>query len=155
KSVRAKCSELVADAKTATDTYPAVNFAIEQLNDKHSFLAGRSGKGTKTDTQAGSKVDLPKRVPCDDILSSNGQAFGFLLVEQLGASSQSARAQSYARSLQQRISDTLMSKPSGWIVDLRGNGGGNMWPMIVGVGPVLGSGTLGFFQYTNVAVPWF
>lgn len=33
----------------------------------------------------------------------------------------------------------------GWIVDLRGNGGGNMWPMIAGVGPVLGEGTAGAF----------
>jgi len=31
----------------------------------------------------------------------------------------------------------------GWIVDLRGNGGGNMWPMLAGVGPVLGEGVVG------------
>ena len=28
---------------------------------------------------------------------------------------------------------------------LRGNGGGNMWPMIAGVGPLLGEGPLGYF----------
>lgn len=155
KSVRAKTSELAADAKNTADTYPAINFALEQLGDQHSFLVGRNGKGTKRHTKADSVVDLPKRVHCQDILRRNGCEFGFLLVEQLGASSQSTKAQSYARSLQERISDILISKPSGWIVDLRGNGGGNMWPMIVGIGPVLGSGTLGFFQYSSVAVPWF
>jgi hypothetical protein len=34
---------------------------------------------------------------------------------------------------------------AGWIVDLRGNGGGNMWPMLAGLGPVLGTGVLGWF----------
>jgi C-terminal processing protease CtpA/Prc len=37
----------------------------------------------------------------------------------------------------------------GWIVDLRGNGGGNMWPMIAGVGPVLGEGIIGWIVYNN------
>ncbi len=33
----------------------------------------------------------------------------------------------------------------GWIVDLRDNPGGNMWPMVAGLGPILGEGVLGFF----------
>ena len=32
-----------------------------------------------------------------------------------------------------------------WIVDLRGNGGGNMYPMIAGIGPLLGEGLAGAF----------
>jgi hypothetical protein len=144
KSVRAKSYELAADAKTAPDTYHAINFALEQLQDKHSFLMGRNGRGTKPYTLTDAKIDLPKRAHCGEVLRRNGHAFGFLLVEELGAARQSPKAQSYALSLQQRISDILTNKPSGWIVDLRGNGGGNMWPMIAGIGPVLGSGTLGF-----------
>jgi carboxyl-terminal processing protease len=35
--------------------------------------------------------------------------------------------------------------PSGWIIDLRGNGGGNMYPMLAGIGFVLGEGTAGSF----------
>jgi len=33
----------------------------------------------------------------------------------------------------------------GWVVDLRGNLGGNMWPMVAGVGPIVGEGVLGYF----------
>ncbi|MBZ0318901.1 MAG: PDZ domain-containing protein [Anaerolineae bacterium] len=33
----------------------------------------------------------------------------------------------------------------GWIVDLRQNSGGNSWPMMVGVGPILGEGEVGGF----------
>ena len=34
---------------------------------------------------------------------------------------------------------------AGWIFHVRGNGGGNMWPMLAGVGPVLGTGRIGHF----------
>lgn len=40
---------------------------------------------------------------------------------------------------------TNRDDPAGWIVDLCGNGGGNMWPIIAGVGSVLGDDLLGFF----------
>ena len=36
--------------------------------------------------------------------------------------------------------------PDGWIIDLRGNLGGNMWPMLAGIGLVVGGGDLGSFQ---------
>nr|BBH86605.1 hypothetical protein KTC_13560 [Thermosporothrix sp. COM3] len=33
----------------------------------------------------------------------------------------------------------------GWIIDLRNNTGGNCWPMLAGIGPILGEGKLGAF----------
>ncbi|HKG06448.1 MAG TPA: S41 family peptidase [Pedobacter sp.] len=33
----------------------------------------------------------------------------------------------------------------GWVVDLRQNTGGNMYPMIAGLGPLTGEGNLGYF----------
>ena len=51
--------------------------------------------------------------------------------------------------LPQQIQDQIkiMDHPYniGWIVDLRGNGGGNMWPMLAGIGPILGEGIAGYF----------
>src|SRR5262249_27262645 len=35
--------------------------------------------------------------------------------------------------------------PQGWVVDLRGNIGGDMWPMLAGIGPILGEGGVGAF----------
>src|SRR4029079_934252 len=41
------------------------------------------------------------------------------------------------------------------IVDLQTNTGGNMWPMLAGLGPILGEGALGgFLDVENVEVPW-
>ena len=40
--------------------------------------------------------------------------------------------------------------------DLRGNGGGNMWPMLAGIAAVLGEGDLGSFQSPGAgASTWF
>jgi carboxyl-terminal processing protease len=33
----------------------------------------------------------------------------------------------------------------GWVVDLRENTGGNCWPMLAGIGPILGEGVAGYF----------
>lgn len=42
----------------------------------------------------------------------------------------------------------------GWIVDLRSNGGGNMWPMLAGIGPLLGDSIVGSFGNPSTADRW-
>jgi carboxyl-terminal processing protease len=44
--------------------------------------------------------------------------------------------------LMRRLAD---AGPAGWVVDLRGNRGGNMWPMLAVVAPLLPYGVLGYF----------
>ncbi|MEM7367108.1 MAG: S41 family peptidase [Bacteroidota bacterium] len=34
----------------------------------------------------------------------------------------------------------------GWVLDLRDNQGGNCWPMLAGIGPILGEGVCGYFK---------
>ncbi len=51
----------------------------------------------------------------------------------------------FAEAIQQQIRRADQEEPRGWIVDLRGNTGGNMWPMLLGIGPILGEGVAGSF----------
>jgi carboxyl-terminal processing protease len=44
------------------------------------------------------------------------------------------------RALRRRI-----GRVSGWVIDLRRHTGGNMWPVIAGLGPILGPGPVGAF----------
>jgi hypothetical protein len=47
------------------------------------------------------------------------------------------------------------SSPCAWIVDLRESEGGNMWPMLAVVAPLLGSDTLGYFEDARQrSTPW-
>jgi C-terminal processing protease CtpA/Prc len=54
-------------------------------------------------------------------------------------------ALAYADQLQRAVAAADAARVTAWIVDVRGNGGGNMWPMLAGVGPLLGEGVIGFF----------
>ena len=49
----------------------------------------------------------------------------------------------FARGLASAIALHAPRAACGWVVDLRGNGGGNMWPMLSGLHPLLGDATPG------------
>jgi C-terminal processing protease CtpA/Prc len=55
------------------------------------------------------------------------------------------QANAFATEIQNTIRTADRDSLVGWIVDLRGNGGGNMWPMIAGLGPIIGEGLIGWF----------
>lgn len=79
---------------------------------------------------------------------------GYLeLPEHLGNGSLGAGA-AYQQVAQREIDRVDQPPACGWIVDLRRNGGGNMWPMLAGVGPILGEGDAGAFVARGRASPW-
>jgi carboxyl-terminal processing protease len=64
------------------------------------------------------------------------------------------QAQTYAASAQRAIRELDEQGVDGWVVDLRRNTGGNMWPMLAGAGPILGDGELGAFVFSAGREPW-
>lgn len=61
---------------------------------------------------------------------------------------------SYANKLQNAIIALDSQNLKGWIVDLRLNVGGNMFPMLAGLGPLLGNVTLGYFVSSTDRQAW-
>lgn len=57
----------------------------------------------------------------------------------------SMEPQHEAETLQEQIQASDRPGLVGWIVDLRGNHGGNLWSMLAGIGPILGDGVAGYF----------
>lgn len=55
----------------------------------------------------------------------------------------------FASNLHSLIGKLDISTPLGWIIDLRNNPGGNCWPMIAGVGPLLGEGIVAYLIDSN------
>lgn len=51
-----------------------------------------------------------------------------------------ASLQAYAAALHGTILELEQLRPRGWILDLRLDGGGNVWPMLLGLRPLLGDG---------------
>lgn len=131
-------------ARTPAETYDAVRFLLLSLGDRHSFLRGahqasQSASNRRTDDfgQASERV-LGKgwlRVP------------GYM-------NSHPERNQAFADELRARIARLAESRPCGWIVDLRQDTGGNMYPMLAGLAPFLGEDVLGYFVRGLAMTPW-
>ncbi len=69
-------------------------------------------------------------------------------------SGDSISLQYFAEHLQELIDSLDHSNMEGWILDIRNNTGGNCWPMLAGIGPILGKGTAGYFQYQDGMSTW-
>lgn len=61
----------------------------------------------------------------------------------------SAASNLFNQALQFNIKSQDKAGLKGWLVDLRGNSGGNMWPMLSGIGPILGEGIAGYFIFPD------
>ncbi|WP_323137732.1 S41 family peptidase [Streptomyces sp. NEAU-H22] len=53
--------------------------------------------------------------------------------------------QQYVREGRDAVAKADRPNACGWVIDLRRNRGGNMWPMLAVVGPILGDGDVGSF----------
>jgi carboxyl-terminal processing protease len=60
----------------------------------------------------------------------------------------------YADSLQHVIATFDKMGVNKWIIDLRRNSGGNCWPMLAGLGPLLGNGIHGYFISASEKIPF-
>jgi hypothetical protein len=82
---------------------------------------------------------------------------GYILVPSFGGpeSFDPAKATAFANGLHEEIRRLDESGVTAWIVDLRYNSGGNMWPMLAGIGPLLGSDRVGsFIAEGHAPVAW-
>lgn len=59
----------------------------------------------------------------------------------------------FADSLHQLIAAYHRQGVNKWIIDLRNNTGGNCWPMLAGLAPLLGEGVYGYFVSSTEKIP--
>lgn len=141
KMLRQEAYQMLENAKTVQDCYPIVRYMLKQLNDHHSFLMEKEAVDRWLNTSK--SPDAKKQPPP----YSGKVLFGKIgYIQMLGfGSGDPVAIQTYAAELQNLIRSLDGNYIAGWILDLRENGGGNCWPMLVGAGPLLGNGVCGFF----------
>lgn len=133
---RTKVFAAAGGAQSIPATYPAIQVALDALGDGHSLYYASTGMvmgATRRVSCGRSTADVP----------SLPENIGYVRVAQFSGSAEAATT--FATDLQRSIMSADRADMIGWIVDVRGNGGGNMYPMIAGVGPVLGEGVAGYF----------
>ena len=116
-------------------TDDAIRLALQLLGDNHSFIIKPNGTFISGSSLECNTVDItPITVP---------NTIGYIQVNAFSGNGTEEIA--FAEQIQQEIRNQDSADLIGWIVDLRNNTGGNMWPMLAGIGPILGEGTAGFF----------
>lgn len=153
ESFRSGAMSSMGDAQTTSDTYAALRQAITALGDHHSFLIAPSNASALVAPSGVSTLVAPSNVSAQGVPFGTGIAaidaqllppgIGYIYIP--GTDGQGSDATAFADALQEAVENLDSSDPCGWVVDLRRDVGGNMWPMIAGIGPVLGEGDLGSF----------
>ncbi len=128
--------EHTREAQTPSDTYDTIRFVLRKLGDHHSFFVTPDQialyrRATMSDNST----------PRVELVEDN---LGLVILPGFG-SGDPEQMSKYATNVQHMISEIDAKHPCGWVVDLRENTGGNMWPMLAGVGPILGEGRTGAF----------
>ena len=137
--VRERALLMASEAVSYEGCYPAIQYALGKLGDHHSFLMS----ATNSKTWAEPAPDAYKKMPLTTGEMLDG---GIAYLKMPSVSSGSEDANTYfADQLHDLLEKLDRSKPKGWILDLRVNGGGNCWPMLAGIGPILGDGICGYF----------
>lgn len=145
KEFKEQVWQVAGNAQDYTETYPAIKHALYLLDDGHSFFITAGGTYLRAGNQLPVSVKAAALSIPDDI--------GYVRIKSFGGSSDSQAGIEYAQDIVDQIKAKDKESTMGWLVDLRGNGGGNMWPMLAGIGPLLGNDTLGYFK--NVDGYWY
>lgn len=143
---RAKVMAQARGAQTETDAYLALRYALAELRDGHSYLMTRRQAAILNAAPVSNARTLRRALqPRGQRLVGN---VGYVSVPGYGGGTHDDQVR-FATDLQTIISELDVAGACGWIVDLRGNRGGNLWPMLVGVGPLLGDGIVGASVYPD------
>ena len=146
-NLESEVNQLAANAQSINETYPAITRALELLGTNHSFLNASSG----------ALITYPSTLTCTqsfDIDTPNEAGIGYIRVDSYGPNNAETQTE-FATNIQAKIAQQDREGITAWIVDLRNNQGGNMWPMIAGLGPLFDSSLLGYFADADENfIPW-
>jgi len=150
-SLKETALEIAGPAKKYSDCFLAINFLLESLRpygDHHSFfMSAEEVKNWESEGSQVSKITFPSYKVFDSC--------GYILVPPFHGGNPKQMI-AYADSMQLAIDKLYNSKIKGWIIDLRQNTGGNMEPMIAGLGPLFIGEKLGSLVDVNgISDSWY
>ncbi|MGW1467919.1 S41 family peptidase [Streptomyces sp. NPDC002308] len=130
--VRRDAFARAAKARTPAETYGPIRQALRDLGDGHSAFLDPRDVARTLDTSADDPM-LPegRRLP---------GGIGYLMLPPVASDEVAAP---YVRSARSTVAGIDDEGACGWVVDLRGESGGDMWGPLAAVGPILGDGEAG------------
>lgn len=140
--------ELAEDADSVSQLKPAIDLMLEKLNDTHGrvfynnqFLSYYTGE----------KMDHLKSIDWDVYSEiQSGQVYEFkaeILQDNIGyiriVGLPMGDNEKMSYDIQNAVCEVIEKGAEKWIIDLRYNGGGNMFPMVEGVANIISDGVVG------------
>ena len=151
--LEAKARQQLRTAGNCDDAYATISWCFKQLNERHSFVMSPAKAAAYTGDEEALR-------PEPDLSELMGELRGEWLQDSIAyltvpwiSSTDSLVCERIADSLQAVIARLDSRGISRWIIDLRKNSGGNVWPMLTGIGPLLGDGVCGYFVASDERIP--
>ena len=146
KELRESVYNKASGAKRYEDILPIYSYIFEQIDDHHGSL--KYNDKTYSWNKKGIKVNNTIKAATKKYLSVHsekiGREIGYILIP----GNNDFRGQhmdSISRDIKKAIAKINDKHIKGWIIDLRVNTGGNMYPMIAGLSEFIGEGRVGGF----------
>ena len=153
-ALEAGAREQLRAAGGCEDAYASISWCFKQLNERHSFIMPAAKAAQYTGDEGGLVPEPPLSGLVGEIRGEwLRDSIAYLTVPWVRTTDSL---------ICERIADSLQSVIAGldahggaarWIIDLRRNTGGNCWPMLTGIGPLLGDGVCGYFVAGDQRVP--
>lgn len=159
-ALETEMTALSRDAADTADMLPAYALLTHSLGDGHSFIqppravsaAWRDRHGdrdyrpaTPSGRQVASAFHARSTVEHRDLINAPHRNIRLVVAPAFAGDARGERAEAYADALFTAVADAP-DETCGYIIDLRGNVGGNFWPMITGLSGLLGDGPQGLFR---------
>ena len=123
------------------DCKPAIDHILRTLRnagDKHSFFMPKEKAASETSSNYTGKQAESRYL---------GDGIGYIKVPAFSSSNPSVRL-AFSQGIRSQIEALeTQNKLTGWVVDVRHNTGGNVYPMINGLQPLLGEGIYGYYIF--------
>ena len=137
-----KAYAAAAGARTTADTYPAIRLIIKELGEKHTlFVDPDHAKADATGKPSGNALPPPLLLP-EAMRLANG--IGVIRLYAFMGSPEQGKL--YAAAGHEKVDRLKASGVCKFVLDLRQNSGGNMYPMLTAISGLLGDGVLGTFE---------
>jgi carboxyl-terminal processing protease len=132
--------KMTEGASTPAAIYPVIRYVLEQLNDRHSWLKEPVERAVTSNSH---QVKEAKR-PSGRLIANH---VAYIVVPGFGGTNR--EAQEYAQRLSGLVLRLQRKNPVGWVIDLRQNTGGSMWPMLAGLSTLFDQEILGGIDFNN------
>lgn len=136
--------DAAANAAQSADNYPLYKEILEALGDRHSHMLLPHEADFATQRTRAAETPRMERL---------GAGVGYVKVPSVSGVEQHS-SRELSAGIQRQLC-AIGQDVDGWVVDLRDNTGGAMWPMLAGLFPLLGEASPGaFVDREGKVTPW-